>query len=79
MTALLRHNSPCPCGSGRKYRLCCLWRPTKWIPVSKGRWVRQIPIHAPLPQRYVRPLALNQTDQSGVDSELNDRQTPQPE
>jgi len=28
MSPQVSRNSPCPCGSGRKYKKCCLTRPT---------------------------------------------------
>lgn len=33
-------NAPCPCGSGRKYKKCCLHKPVKPVPASLPRPAR---------------------------------------
>ncbi len=36
-TETIGRNDPCPCGSGKKYKVCCIGKPTK---VSKRRvWI----------------------------------------
>src|SRR5476649_291249 len=35
----------CPCGSGKKYRRCCVEKDFEWLVDSKGKIHRRIPIH----------------------------------
>ena len=47
--AKIRRNAPCPCGSGKKYKKCCLLREDgakRYVP--KREKVRFIPVYSPL-------------------------------
>lgn len=35
MTMKIGRNDPCPCGSGKKYKACCLNKPVTINPVTK--------------------------------------------
>jgi hypothetical protein len=37
-------NTPCPCGSGKKYKQCCLKRDVDWVENDDGTIRRSIPI-----------------------------------
>lgn len=42
-------NEPCPCGSGKKYKLCCMNKPKEPIdeietPEERSRWLERYPV-----------------------------------
>jgi hypothetical protein len=39
-------NAPCPCGSGKKYKHCCLSKGFDWIEDEKGQTFRDVPLPA---------------------------------
>ncbi|MEJ2419036.1 MAG: SEC-C metal-binding domain-containing protein, partial [Exilibacterium sp.] len=65
-------NEPCPCGSGRKYKKCCLQ--------ADEELARQATAASPLPSKSIAealpgPLALKNSDASGSDGTAPRRQT----
>lgn len=44
MSEKLSRNSLCPCGSGRKYKHCCIGKNFDWITTDEGQIVRQVPL-----------------------------------
>lgn len=47
MTARKRsRNTPCPCGSGRKYKHCCWNKGFVWGEEEPGQLIREIPLSA---------------------------------
>ena len=42
MTKKLSRNAPCPCGSGRKYKHCCIDKDFEWVETDDGQIGRQI-------------------------------------
>jgi hypothetical protein len=39
-------NAPCPCGSGKKYKHCCLSKGFDWVQDDQGQTARQVPLSA---------------------------------
>ena len=37
-------NTPCPCGSGKTYKRCCLPKGIEWSADRSGRWTRSVPL-----------------------------------
>ena len=37
-------NEPCPCGTGRKYKQCCIDRGFTWMRDQNGEIIRQLPM-----------------------------------
>ncbi len=44
MTKKISRNAPCPCGSGRKYKHCCIDKGFDWVERENGSIGRQIPL-----------------------------------
>ena len=42
MAKKLSRNAPCPCGSGRKYKHCCIRKDFEWVKVDDDRIGRQV-------------------------------------
>ncbi|MFC1706287.1 SEC-C metal-binding domain-containing protein [Planctomycetota bacterium] len=42
MTKKLSRNAPCPCGSGKKYKACCLRKGFKWTHATDGTISREV-------------------------------------
>jgi hypothetical protein len=42
----LSRNAPCPCGSGRKYKHCCLTKGFDWIEDDNGTVRKSVPLSA---------------------------------
>ncbi len=40
----LSRNAPCPCGSGKKYKHCCIRKDFDWVEMDDGSLGRQIPL-----------------------------------
>ena len=47
-------NAPCPCGSGRKYKVCCLKKGIDWRETADGGMGRAVPITPALQEVLVR-------------------------
>ncbi len=39
-------NAPCPCGSGKKYKLCCWSKGFSWVEDEQGQLGREVPLSA---------------------------------
>ena len=37
-------NEPCPCGSGHKFKKCCVSKDFKFVRQENGSWLREVPI-----------------------------------
>jgi len=37
-------NAPCPCGSGKKYKQCCLRKSFEWLEDDEGQFFKSIPL-----------------------------------
>lgn len=46
--AKISRNDPCPCGSGAKYKRCCIDKSFTWVRDSDGTVSREIPMMAAL-------------------------------
>jgi hypothetical protein len=44
MAKKLSRNAPCPCGSGKKYKHCCLGKDFDWMETDDGRIARRVPL-----------------------------------
>lgn len=44
MSTKLPRNAPCPCGSGKKYKQCCIDRDFDWVIMDDGRIGRSVPV-----------------------------------
>ena len=44
MAKKLSRNAPCPCGSGKKYKHCCIHKDFDWVEMDDGRIGRSMPI-----------------------------------
>jgi hypothetical protein len=44
MPKKLSKNAPCPCGSGKKYKQCCIDRDFEWIVLDNGQIARSVPV-----------------------------------
>ena len=44
MARRVPRNAPCPCGSGKKYKLCCYGRDYKWVEADDGQVSRRVPL-----------------------------------
>lgn len=42
MARKLSRNSPCPCGSGKKYKHCCINKEMEWVETDDGQIGRRI-------------------------------------
>lgn len=40
----ISRNDPCPCGSGKKYKKCCIGKSFTWTENDDGQVVRQVPL-----------------------------------
>ncbi len=40
----LPHNAPCPCGSGTKYKHCCLKKSFEWLVDDDGNILKSMPV-----------------------------------
>jgi hypothetical protein len=50
-------NDPCPCGSGKKYKLCCLAKDEAKAREARGKETAEAPVptEAPKPRPSARP------------------------
>jgi hypothetical protein len=44
MPTEIARNSPCPCGSGKKYKNCCCRRQLGWVQDEEGQILRRVPV-----------------------------------
>lgn len=44
MAKKLSRNAPCPCGSGKKYKHCCLGKDFDWVEMENGQIGRRVPL-----------------------------------
>ncbi len=44
MAKKISRNAPCPCGSGRKYKQCCINKDFEWHETDDGRIARSVPV-----------------------------------
>jgi hypothetical protein len=44
MPQKLPRNAPCPCGSGKKYKQCCIDRDFEWVVLDDGRIAKSVPV-----------------------------------
>lgn len=44
MSKRISRNAPCPCGSGKKYKHCCIRKDFDWVEMDDGRVGRQVPL-----------------------------------
>jgi len=44
MTTEVGQNEICPCGSGKKYKVCCISKNFKWVKDENGEVFKQIPM-----------------------------------
>jgi hypothetical protein len=38
-------NAPCPCGSGRKYKQCCIDKDFQWTTDEQGQISKSVPMN----------------------------------
>ena len=46
-------NDPCPCGSGRKYKQCCIDKPATLAPTEQARWLQRKLVDFALAPRHL--------------------------
>ena len=44
MAKKLSRNAPCPCGSGKKYKHCCIGKDFDWVEMDDGHIGRRVPL-----------------------------------
>ena len=52
MTKKLSRNAPCPCGSGKKYKHCCIRKDFEWVRTDNGKIARSVQ----LPEEVMQAL-----------------------
>ncbi len=44
MPRKLSRNAPCPCGSGKKYKHCCIRKDFEWVETDDGGIARRVEV-----------------------------------
>lgn len=64
MTAKIGRNDPCPCGSGKKFKKCCVTRPSSHEPAESYSWMAHDGMHVVAPSGPLIPEKLEQMTQT---------------
>ena len=67
MKRSISRNEPCPCGSGRKYKHCCLKKRLEWLIDEDGKLHRSVPIDDPELSRVLDKAMAEFRDKHGRD------------